>query len=165
MVDKMKYGNFTQEEIGDYSKLNIVAVVRQIIFMNKLRNHFGIPITVSNWIRDAITQARLIKEKKSNIFSQHPKGCATDTVSLNHILPNIIIPVALILGAKGIGVYYRNGKVSHYHFDTRTDNISTRGYSLWYVKISVTDKYEYITVASDIRDLADNVYRAKNEVI
>lgn len=156
----MKYGNFTDKEIGDYSKLNIINVSRQIDFMNKIRNHFNVPIVVSSWIRDEQTQSRLIKERKSSIFSQHPKGTATDTTSLNHIPPEIIIPVSIIYGAVGIGVYFRNGQISHYHLDTRVDNISLNGYNIWYINKKISGEYETIFTPKNIQLLARNVYKA-----
>lgn len=84
-------------------------------YVQKIRNHFGKPITISSGYRCTIHN----KNIGGATASYHSKGQAADIV-IQGIKPAEVAKYAESLGIKGIGLYETNADGYFVHIDTRT---------------------------------------------
>lgn len=92
-----------------------------VIYLQKIRDHFGVPITITSGYR-CPTHNRNVGGATG---SRHGKGDAAD-ISLRGIAPRQVAQYAESIGIKGIGLYETNADGHFVHIDTR----STK--SFWY---------------------------------
>ena len=84
-------------------------------YLQKIRNHFGKPITITSGYR-CPTHNRAIGGATA---SQHAKGCACDIV-VSGVTPAEVAKYAESIGVLGIGLYETNSDGHFVHIDTRT---------------------------------------------
>ena len=90
-------------------------------YIQKIRDHFGKPITITSGYRCATHNARV----GGATGSRHNKGQAADIV-VQGVAPKKVAQYAESIGIMGIGLYETNSDGHFVHIDTRTSK------SFWY---------------------------------
>lgn len=94
-----------------------------VTFLQKIRDHFGKPITITSGYRCPTHNAK--PTTGGSTGSRHTKGQAAD-ISVQGVAPAEVAKYAESIGIKGIGLY-ETAKDGHFvHIDTRTTK------SFWY---------------------------------
>lgn len=99
-----------------------VKIDEQLVaYVQKIRDHFGVPVTVNSGYRCA----KHNKKVGGVSTSQHTQGKAADIV-VKGIAPAEVAKYAESIGVKGIGLYEKAKDGYFVHVDTRTNK------SFWY---------------------------------
>lgn len=130
-------------------------------YLQKIREHFDKPITVSSGYRCEKHNKRI----GGATASRHMKGMAADIV-VKDVPPAEVAKYAESIGVKGIGLYETNKDGHFVHIDTRTEKYFWYGQSQAYrstfggkVAVSVTpttsvaSKYDLVDFIKDIQDV------------
>jgi len=92
-----------------------------IVILQKIRDHFGKPVTINSAYRTASYNKKI----KGAANSNHVKGMAAD-IRISGVSPKEIATYAETIGVRGIGLYETSSDGYFVHLDTR----STKKY--WY---------------------------------
>lgn len=92
-----------------------------VTYIQKIRDHFGKPITITSGYRCPTHNSRV----GGATGSRHSKGQAADIV-IQGVAPREVAKYAESIGIKGIGLYETNADGHFTHIDTRTTK------SFWY---------------------------------
>lgn len=92
-----------------------------VVYLQKIRDHFGKSITITSGYRCPIHNSRV----GGATGSRHSKGQAADIV-VSGVKPAEVAKYAESIGVKGIGLYETNADGHFVHIDTRTTK------SFWY---------------------------------
>lgn len=157
LSDNFKVREFRCKDGSDY----ILIDDDLVDILQKIRSHFGKPVTINSAYRNATYN----KKVGGASGSLHVKGMAADIVVRN-IAPAEVAKYAERIGVKGIGLYETDKDGYFVHVDTRTNK------SFWYGQAQAyretfggcKDEYEqiadelakYITI-SDKQGLADEM--------
>lgn len=98
-----------------------------VTYLEKIREHFGKPITISSGYRCAVHNANV----GGATGSRHSKGDAADIV-VSGVTPAEVAKYAESIGVLGIGLYETNSDGHFVHIDTRTYK------SFWYGQAQAT---------------------------
>lgn len=116
--------NFTSKEFdcqGSGCCSKTIINEQLVEYLQKIREHFGKPITITSGYRCA-THNRSVGGATG---SRHTKGDAADIV-VSGVTPREVAQYAESIGIKGIGLYETNADGHFVHIDTRTSK------SFWY---------------------------------
>ena len=105
------YGCCTESKIDE----------KLVNYLQKIRDHFGKPVTINSAYRCATHNKRV----GGTSGSYHTKGMAAD-ISVKGIAPAEVAKYAESIGVKGIGLYETDRDGYFVHVDTRTNK------SFWY---------------------------------
>lgn len=100
---------------------NVLIDDTLVTYIQKIRDHFGVPVTISSGYRCTKHNQRV----GGASASRHTKGSAADII-VKGIAPAEVAKYAESIGIKGIGLYETNKDGHFVHIDTRTTK------SFWY---------------------------------